>query len=116
MNSPIQDIEHRHGQDLGVDAAKVAIEGETNGVRCSSRYRQRDSENCVRAESLLVLRAIERAQACVDCCLIYGIDAKQGRSKSIVNARYYTADPFAVVTLRVIVPEFGSLAAPGGSA
>ena len=62
MRAAIQDIHHRHRQNLRVGAAEITEERNTAGSRGRVRGGERDAEERVGAELLFVRRSIELDQ------------------------------------------------------
>lgn len=78
MRSAVEDVHHRHGHDVGVGAAEVAVEREVGRDRRRPRDRERGAEHRVRAEAGLVLRAVEFDERLVDEALVVALEADDG--------------------------------------
>jgi hypothetical protein len=75
VGAAIDDVHHRHRQDVGVGAADIAIKRQFARLRGGLGNRQRDAEDGIGAEARLVGRAVEFDQGAIDANLIQGIEA-----------------------------------------
>ena len=79
----VEDVHHRHGQDVGVGAAEVAEQRQAGRLGSGLGHRERDAEDGVGAELALVVGAVEAEHHAVDEALLAGVvaDAAWGRSR-----------------------------------
>ena len=70
----VEDVEHRHRQQIGVRAAQVAEQRKVGGVGCRLGHRERDAEQGVGAEAAFVRSRVEVDQQRVDETLLAGLD------------------------------------------
>ena len=75
MRAAIDDVHHRHRQDMGVGAADIAVERQAGRLGRRLGDGQRDAEDGVGAEPLLVGRAVELDHRLVDVDLVLGFHA-----------------------------------------
>ena len=96
MRPAIEDVHHRHRQQRRLRAAEIAVERLIAVARRGLGGGERHAENGVGAEPLLVLRAVEIAEALVDAALVAGIEAVQrvrGSRRSPPRPRFFTPLP-----------------------
>jgi hypothetical protein len=86
MHATIDDIHHRHRQNMRLDAADVAVKRQAGDIRRRLGGGERDSQNGVGAEPCLVRRAIERDHRRVDLALIFRVESAQGIENIAVDA------------------------------
>ena len=82
VRAAVEDVHHRHGQHVGVDAADVAVQRQLELVGRGLGHGQRHAEDGVGAEPGLVVGAVEVDQHPVDVALIEGVEARPGRRRS----------------------------------
>ena len=113
VRAAVDDVHHRHGQDLRVRSAEVFVKWliELTGGRF--RRGQRDREDRVRPELRFVLRAIERDHRAVDPHLVERIAALDDLGDGFVHVRHRLGHAFAEVAILHPVAQFPSLVLPG---
>ena len=106
MFAAIDDIHHRHRQDMRADPADVAIERQATRVRRRLRHRQADAQDRIGAQPALVLGAVQLDQRSVDLDLVLGLKPADGvgnltvhRLDRIVHA---LAEPAALVAITLL--------------
>jgi hypothetical protein len=72
VRAAVEDVHHRHRQQVRVGAADVAVERELRGLGRGPGDRERDAEDRVRAEVGLVRRAVDLEHRLVDEPLVVG--------------------------------------------
>ena len=80
MGAAVHDVHHGHGEDLGVGAADVFVEGLAEGVGGGVGGGEGDAEDGVGAELRLVLGAIDLDHQVVDADLVAGVGADEDGS------------------------------------
>ena len=80
MRAAVEDVHHRHRQQVGVGAADVAVERQPGRLGRRLGHGQRDAEDRVGAEVGLVGRAVELVHGLVDHALVVGIQALDRRA------------------------------------
>ena len=73
MGAAVEDVHHRDGQNVGVRAAEVLVEGKAGGFRGGLGDGDRHAEDGVGAEFALVGRAVEGDEVGVDAALVLGV-------------------------------------------
>ncbi len=68
----VEDVHHRHGQDVGIRAADVAEQRQTRRLGGGFRHRERHTQNRVGAQPRLVRCAVEVQQGLIDQSLVVG--------------------------------------------
>ena len=86
MRAAVEDVHHRHRQQVGVRAADVAVERQAGRVGGGARDRERDAEDRVGAELRLVGRAVELEHRLVDEPLVVGVEALDRRADRLDHA------------------------------
>ena len=79
VRAAVDDVQHRHRQDVRLRAADPAVERHACGRGGRLRSGERRAEDRVRAEARLVLGAVERDERGVDRALIGGVEPDQSR-------------------------------------
>ena len=75
MRAAVEDVHHRHRQQIGVDPADIAVERQAARLGRRLGHRQADAEDRVGAEPALVVAAVERDHRRVDLGLVLGLVA-----------------------------------------
>ena len=116
VRAAVEDVHHRHRQDVRVRAADVAEQRQAGAVRGRLGDRQADAEDGVRAELGLVRGAVEVEQGLVDQPLLVDVvpddllvDVLQDRGDRLL-------DTLAAVPGLVAVAQFDGLELAGGRA
>jgi hypothetical protein len=110
----VEDVHHRHRQDVGVGAAEVAEQRQARGVRGGLGHGQRDAEDGVGAELALVVGAVERQHLGVDEPLLAGLEAEQLRADLVEHGVDRVLDALAQVAALVAVAQLQRLVGAGG--
>ena len=106
MFAAIDDIHHRHWQDMGGDAADVAVQWQPARRSCSLSYRQADTKNGIGAKPRLVFGAVQFNHYMIDVALVFGVDPKQGLGNFAVYAGDCLEHTFTEIALLVPVTQF----------
>ncbi len=112
----VDDVHHRRGQQPGVRAADVAIERQAAVLGRRVGRGQRHAQDRVRAELLLVRRAVQLAEHLVDADLIERVGTDQLVGDLLVDVGDRLRDAFAQVDLLVAVAQLPSLVDAGARA
>ena len=78
MHATVDDVHHRHRQDVGVDAAQVAVERQVALHGGRLRGGQGDGQDGVGAQTRLVGRPVEVDHGVVHRALVLGVVALEG--------------------------------------
>ena len=116
VGAAVDDVHHRDGQDVGVEAAEVAVERDAEGIGGGTGHGHGDAEHGVGAELGLGFGAVELEQGVVDRLLVAGIQAAQGLGDGTVDVRNRLEDALAEVAPGVAVAEFEGFIDAGGGA
>ncbi len=112
VNAAVQDVEHRHRQQVRVHAAKVAVERLAAAGSGRPGDGQRDAEDGVRAEPRLGLGAVERREGLVEAALVASATADDGLLDLLVHVGDGLANALAAEALRLGVAQLDRLARP----
>ena len=77
MHPAVDDIHHRHGEDVRPDATDIAIERQSPRVGRSLCHRKRHAQNGICAQPRFVRRPVKRDHDRVDLALIFGVITRQ---------------------------------------
>ncbi len=112
----VDDVHHRHRQDMCGDAADVAVEGQSARVRRGFRNSEADAEDRVRAKPPLVRAAIERDHREVDIALILGIEAQQSVGDVAVDRVHRLGHTLAEIARLVAIAQLHRFVCAGRGA
>ena len=115
MHAAIDDVHHRHRQHMGIGPADIAVERQAGRVGRSLGDSQRDAENGVGAEPLLVGRAVEIDHRLVDMQLVLGFHAADRLENLAVYGFDGALDALAEEA-RAAVAQFDGLVSAGRGA
>ncbi len=87
---------------MGVRAADVAVERKVALVGSGFGHRERYSEECVRAEPGLVVRAVERDQRLVDQPLVQGLEPDHRLADLVIDVGDRALDTLAAVAVAAV--------------
>ncbi len=76
VRAAVDDVHHRHGQQVGVRPAEVAEQRQAGGLRGRLGHGERDAEDRVGPEALLVGGAVQVDHGLVDQALLGGVEAE----------------------------------------
>jgi hypothetical protein len=113
VRSTVDDVEHRHRQNVRVRAAEVLVERQVSGVRCGLGDGERDTEDRVGAELLLVVGAVELDERRVDETLVARLEALDRRAEHVENGVDRLLDALAEVAALVAIPQLVGLECTG---
>ncbi len=113
VRAAVEDVQHRHRQDVRVRSADVAEQVEVGGLRGGLGHRQRHPEDRVRPEPALVRRAVDLDQLGVDHALLGGVVPDQGRADLVQHGLDGVQHALAAVTVRVAVTQFDGFVLAG---
>ena len=80
MDATVEDIHHRCGQQVGVDAAQVLVQRQARRLGCGAGDGQRHAQDGVGTELGLVGGIVRGNQRGIDSALVEGIEAHDGVS------------------------------------
>ena len=115
MLAAIEDVHHGNGEDARVGTTEVAVERESDRIGSGAGDGERDTEDGVGAEGLLVGRAISLDHDAIDGGLIESIKADHGFGENVVGGLDGAEDALATLTRLVAIAEFVGLMGTGAS-
>ena len=95
VGAAVDDVGHRHWQDVGVSAAEMAVERLAGRGRGRLRAGQRHGEDGIRAEGGFVVGAVEVEHRLVDRRLVGRVSALERRQDFLINVGDGLPDAFA---------------------
>ncbi len=113
MRAAVEDVHHRHRQQVGAWAAEVAEQREFGAACGGLRDRERDSENRVGAEPVLVRRAVEVEKGLVDQPLLAGLEPDKFRAEGVQHGVHRLLHALTPVSVAAVAQLHG-LELPGG--
>ncbi len=116
VRAAVQDVHHRHGQLLGVDAADVVVQRQAHALRGGLGAGQGHAEDGVGAQLGLVRGAVQFDELLVNGGLIEHVLADEGVRDLGVDVLHGSQNALAVVAALVAVTQFAGLVNAGGSA
>ena len=116
VGSAIDDVHHGHGHHVGVAAANVAIERQSQGLGGSVGGGQGDTQDGVGAELALGGSAVEGYHFIVECALVEDIVAHECGCDDIVHIVHSLEHPLAPKAALVAVAKLQGLILTSGSA
>ena len=116
VDAAVEHIHHRHGQRLGVHAADIAVERQTERFRTRLRHGERHAEHRVRAETGLVWRAVELDEDLVDIRLVERVQAVERLGDLAVDVFHSLLHALAEIAGLVAVAQLAGLVNAGGRA
>ena len=114
MGAAVEDVHHGHGQDLGVGAADIVVQGGAQGLGRRLGAGQGSAQNGVGAQLGLVGGAVQLDEGLVDGGLIQHIHAHQALGDVGVHVLHGGEHALAQVTALVAVAELAGLIDAGG--
>ena len=109
MHPAVDDVHHRHRQQVRRRAADIAVERQAARDGCGLGGRERNTQNCVGAEPALVLGAVELDEGGVDAALVLGVHAGKRVENLAVDAVDSLGDALAEVARLVSVTQLDCL-------
>jgi len=85
MHAAVEDIHHRCGQQVGVDAAQVLVQRQARRLGSGARGGQRHAQDGVGTELGLVGGTVRGNQRGIDGALVEGVEAHDGVSALVVD-------------------------------
>ena len=116
MGSAVEDVHHRHGHDVRVRSAEVAVEGQISRDSCGAGYGQRGAEHRVRTDAGLVVGAVEFDERLVDETLIVAFESDDDFVDFVDDGVDGLGDALAQVALRISVAQLHGFELTGGGA
>ena len=115
VDATIDDVHHRHRQNMGVGSAEVAPQGQLEIIGCCLGHGQAGAEDGVGAEPALVVRSVQRAESDVDGPLLEGIDAVEEIGNLTVHETDGGVDTLAQVAAPTVAQFYGLVFAGRGT-
>ena len=115
MGAAVEDVHHRHGQLLGVDAADIAVQAGAQALGRRLGAGQGRAQDGVGTQAGLVGGAVQVDQGLVDGGLIQDIHADQALGDLGVDVLHSLFHALAVVAGLVAVTQLASLEDTGRS-
>ena len=116
VGAAVEDVHHRHRQQVGVGSAQVLVQRQIGGIGGSLGHSQRDSEDGVGAEAGLVLSPVQVQQHLVDDALLGGVEGFQCGGDDLVDGLHRLRHPLAEVPALIAVTALHGFEGPGGGA
>ncbi len=116
MLAAVDDVHHRHRQDMRRDAADIAIQRQRARIRRRLGDREADAEDRVGAEPALVLGAVELDHHLVDLALVLGFEAHHRVGDLAVDAVDRILDALPAPAALVAVAFFDGFVRAGRGA
>jgi hypothetical protein len=116
VRAAVQDVHERHGEQLGVRAAEVAVQRHPEKIGRRAGGRHRHGERGVRAQLRLVRGAVQRLHRFVEEDLVDGLEADDRRGDHPLDVVDRLQDALTGVALGVAVAQFERLTRAGGGA
>ena len=114
VGATVEDVHHRHRQEVRVGAAQVAVERQLGGDRGGLGDGQRHAEDRVGAQVGLVRGAVQVEHLLVDQPLPVGFVAEQLVGQLVLDVADRLLDTFAQVATLVAVTQLDRLEGAGG--
>jgi hypothetical protein len=112
----VDDVHHGHGQDFGIHAADVLVQGKAQGVRRCAGNGHRNAEDGIRAQFALGLGAVEVDHDLVNEGLLGGVHVDDFGGDEGVDIVNSLQRAFAEVTGFIAVAQFEGFVFAGGCA
>jgi hypothetical protein len=106
VRAAVEDVHHRHRQQIGVDPADIAVERQSERIGGGLGGRQADPEDRIGAEPRLVVAAVERDHLRVDRGLVLGVHPDHGFGQLAVGRAHRLADAFTAPLRLIAVAQF----------
>ena len=113
MFAAVDDVHHRHGEDVSLHAAEILVKLQSQGFGCRLGCSQRNGEDGIGAQPALVFGSIELGQKVVKSALIQDIEAFKFRSDQFIDVAHRIENAEAQIASRIFVPELDSLEGSG---
>ena len=105
VRAAVEDVHHRHGQNVCLKAAEEAIERDILRLRRRIRCRNRNSKDRIRTELGLVLRAVQIEHRLIDRVDIACLEARKRRSDLFIYILDSLGNSFAAEFRLVAVTQ-----------
>ena len=116
VSAAVEDVHHRHGQGLGIDAADIVVQAHAGSGSAGLGAGQGHAQDGVGAQTGLVGGAVELDEQLVDAGLIQHVQAQDGLGDLAVDILDRLLHALAAVTGLVAVAQLAGLMDTGGSA
>jgi len=113
MLAAVDDVHHRHRQDVRGDAADIAIERQPARIRRRLRDRQADPQDRIGAKPPLVRRPVQVDHGLIDFALILGIEPDHGLGNVAIDRIDRAFDALAQPARLVAVAPFNRFVRAG---
>ena len=115
MHAAVEDIHHRCGQQVGVDAAQVLVQRQARRLGSGAGNSQRHARDGVGTELGLVGSTVRGNQRGIDGALVEGIEAHDGVSALVVDVLDGLRNALAQVAALVAIAQLAGLKGAGRS-
>ncbi len=112
VGAAVEDVHHRHRQDVRIGAAEIAEQRQLGGVGGRLADRQGYPEDGVGAQPRLVRGAVEVQQRLIDQALIVGVESDDGWCDFVEHGLHGLLHALAAVALAA-VPQLDGLMLAG---
>ncbi len=113
MRPPVHNIQHGYRKAHGASPAEIPIKRKVACHCCASCHGQRDTQNCIGPQLVLVWRPVQVNERLINDCLLAGIKTFQGVVNNTVYISYCFKYPLAAKPLFIAVSQFQGLSCPG---
>ena len=113
VDAAVDDVHHRHRQDVRVGAADVAIQRKAGLGGRRPGDRKRGAEDRVRAQVALVVGAVELDERCVHPALVGRVHPGERGGDRGVHVAHRREDALPAVAALVAVAQLDRLVCPG---
>ena len=116
VRAAIEDVHHRDGQHMGIDAADVAVERQAEGIGGSFGNCQAGAQNGIGAQLGFIGGAVQLDHGHIDGFLLDGIPADQGIGDLAIDILNRFENTLAEVAGFVAIAQFQGFMNTGGCA
>lgn len=115
MDTTVEDIHHRRGQQVGVDAAQVLVQRQARRLGSGAGDGQRHAQDGVGTELGLVGGTVRGNQRGIDGALVEGVEAHDGVSALVIDVLDGLRNALAQIAALVAVAQLTCLKGAGRS-
>ena len=116
MHATVEDVHHRRGQQMGVNAAQVLIQRQACRLGSGAGNGQRHAQDGVGTELGLVGGTVRGNQRGIDGALVEGVEAHDGVSALVVDVLDGLRDTLTQIAALVAVAQLAGFESTGRSA
>ena len=102
VGAAIDDVHHRHRQNMRIRAADISIERQARRGRGGLRHGERNTEDRIGTDASLVRRSVELDHGVIDGDLVLGFHAADRFEQFAVDRLHRALDALAQITLTAV--------------